>query len=298
MIDQLGLHRPVRRRRRRREVRPRARAQRDRLADVQRLAARVAEDVDARLVGQPAHVGPALARAAQRAPAVGAARAHAPRPRRARGGERVLDRRGGRAQPREQRAEDARAGLCVGSARCWTSTSIPSEPASAASLRWRTSGAKRRASATVHSTGGAGHAKPERSNAWRSTRRSNDAECATSTLPSIMPRELGQHVLGAGRLVDHGLRDAGEPLDPARQRRRRGHERLPAVMQLAAADEHGADLRQLAAISAQPVGLRVDDQELGGGEGSDSDPWRTSNSPTTPRRHAAGIARFLRPPCG
>ena len=39
---------------------------------------------------------------------------------------------------------------------------------------------------------------------------------------------------------------------------------LPAVVQLAAADEHRADLGQLARVAAEAVGLGVDDEELGG----------------------------------
>jgi hypothetical protein len=50
--------------------------------------------------------------------------------------------------------------------------------------------------------------------------------------------EVGQDELGRRRLVDHRLRDAGEALDAARQRRADADERLPAVVQLAAADEH------------------------------------------------------------
>ena len=37
-------------------------------------------------------------------------------------------------------------------------------------------------------------------------------------------------------------------------------------MQLAAADEHRADLGHLAAVAAEPVGLGVDGDELGGGD--------------------------------
>jgi hypothetical protein len=74
--------------------------------------------------------------------------------------------------------------------------------------------------------------------------------------------EVGQDELGRRRLVDHRLRDAGEALDAARQRRADADERLPAVVQLAAADEHGADLGQLARVAGLPVRLRVDDEEL------------------------------------
>ena len=50
---------------------------------------------------------------------------------------------------------------------------------------------------------------------------------------------------------------------PARQRPLDVHQRLPALVQLAAADEHGADLGQLAGLAGEPVGLGVDDEELG-----------------------------------
>jgi hypothetical protein len=85
--------------------------------------------------------------------------------------------------------------------------------------------------------------------------------------PLELGRQIGQHRLGGGRLVDHRLADAGEALDPARQRRADLQQRLPAVVQLAAADEHGADLGQLARAARGPVGLRVDDEELGGAQG-------------------------------
>jgi len=58
----------------------------------------------------------------------------------------------------------------------------------------------------------------------------------------------------------------GEALDPAPQRRAHADQRLVAVVQLAAADEHRADLRQLAGVPRQPVGLGVDDEELRMGE--------------------------------
>ena len=38
-------------------------------------------------------------------------------------------------------------------------------------------------------------------------------------------------------------------------------------MELATADEHRADLGQLTVVSAEPVGLGVDGQELGGSDG-------------------------------
>ena len=74
----------------------------------------------------------------------------------------------------------------------------------------------------------------------------------------------GSTVLERGRAVDHRLGDPGKALDPAAQRRDRAHQRVPAVVKLAAADEDGADLGQLAVIAGEAVGLGVDDQELGG----------------------------------
>src|SRR3954447_19307288 len=88
--------------------------------------------------------------------------------------------------------------VASGNAR-WTScTSIPSDSASAASLRSRTSGANRRAIATVQITGGRGHLKPIRWNAWRSARRSNWALWATSTRPSSIPATCGSTASGSG----------------------------------------------------------------------------------------------------
>src|SRR4029079_12841956 len=63
------------------------------------------------------------------------------------------------------------------------------------------------------------------------------------------------------------LGDSGEPLDPARQRRFDADQRAPRVVQLAPSDQDRSDLRQLAALARQPVGLRVDGKELGGSEG-------------------------------
>ena len=78
--------------------------------------------------------------------------------------------------------------------------------------------------------------------------------------------EVGQDGVRRRRRVDHLLRDLREALDRARQRRGAVDERLPAVVQLAAADEHRADLGQLARLPGAAVGLRVDDEELGGRE--------------------------------
>ncbi len=81
------------------------------------------------------------------------------------------------------------------------------------------------------------------------------------------PAQLRQHVLGRGRRVEHRLRDAGEALDPAPERVRDADQRVPLVMELAAAHEHRPDLGQLAAFARQTVGLGVEGDELRGGEG-------------------------------
>ena len=107
VVDVLGLARPASRRG---EVRPRARAQADRLADVERAAVGVAEDVDARVLRAAPEVGAPRARAGARPVAPRAA--GAPRAGRSSATASPTVVRV-RAQPREQRAEDARAGLGV-----------------------------------------------------------------------------------------------------------------------------------------------------------------------------------------
>ena len=105
VVDVLGLAGPGRRRR---EVRPRARAQADRLADVERTAVGVAEDVDARVLGQAGEVGPVVA-AARGARRLGLRRLAWAQQR-----QRLPHRARVGAQPRQQRAQHARAGLGVG----------------------------------------------------------------------------------------------------------------------------------------------------------------------------------------
>jgi hypothetical protein len=80
-------------------------------------------------------------------------------------------------------------------------------------------------------------------------------------------RQLGQARVGRRRLVDHRLSDPGEALDAARERCAHRQQRLPALVQLAPAHEHGAHLGQLAGLAGQTVGLGVDDEELRGGDG-------------------------------
>ena len=262
-----AARRPRGRRRGRREVRAHARAHADRLADVERLADLVAHDVDAGRVVHAAEVGQPPARSARQRAAVG--RAGAP----ARGGAWA---RAARARRRASR----RSRTGAGRARRRRARRSRRRRARGARPRPRCRATRRAARACAGARAGAAGARarpctapagpasraPARSNACASTRRSNAALCATSTRPRSSSRELRQRRLGGRRLVDHRLRDPGEALDALRQRAARLDERLPALVQLAAADEHGADLGQLARVAGQPVGLRVDDEELGGAQ--------------------------------
>ena len=78
-------------------------------------------------------------------------------------------------------------------------------------------------------------------------------------------RDPRQHLLRFRRCGDHALRDASEALDAARERRAGAHERRPALVQLAAPDQDGADLGQLAGGSGAAVRLDVDGEVLGFG---------------------------------
>jgi hypothetical protein len=78
-------------------------------------------------------------------------------------------------------------------------------------------------------------------------------------------QQLGQpreHRLRRRRGVDHRLRDPGEALDRAAEPLARGHQRLVAIVQLPAADQHRPHLGQLARLARAAVGLRVDGNEL------------------------------------
>ena len=182
---------------------------------------------------------------------------------------RVSDRSRAFAHSRGNRAQNTRAHVrASGSARCTSHTSIPSESASGASVRLRARGAKRRASWTVQSTGGSGQSSPTRSNAWRSTRAVEARVVGDQHPPVEQLRQLRQHLVGRGRRVDHALRDSGEALDPSRQRPLDTHERVERLVQLPAANQHRTHLGQLAQVSAEPVGLGVDGQELRRREGT------------------------------
>ena len=250
------------------EVRARPRAHADRLADVDDLARGVAHHVDAGVVGQVGEVGHAPARAAASAPGrrwpwpAGASGARGARGRARRAPSVAC------AHSRGKSAQKTRAHVSASASARWeTSTSIPSDSASARRRRWRPSGCSRRASATVHSCGGLRPAQPRALEGLAQHPAVERRAVGHEHAPAQLRGQLGQLRLGRRRLVDHRLRDAGEALDPARERRAHGQQRLPALVQLAPADEHGAHLGQLAGVARQPVRLGVDDEELRGGDG-------------------------------
>ena len=144
---------------------------------------------------------------------------------------------------------------------------MPSDPASGASPRFRASGANRRASCTVHSTGGFGQSMPARSNACRSTPHVEARVVGDQHAPLEQVGDLGQHLLGRRRSVHHALCNAGEALDAARERPLDLHERVVGLVELPTADQHRADLGHLAEVAAVAVRLGVEGDELGGGEG-------------------------------
>ena len=154
-------------------------------------------------------------------------------------------------EPRQQRAQHARGASRRRPARgALTSTSMPSASASGsqpAPARERREAARERDRAQRRAA--SGHSSSARANAWRSTRRSNAMLCADEHPALELLGEVGQHELDRRRLVDHRLRDPGEALDHATERRADADERLPAVVQLAAADEHRAELGELALVA-------------------------------------------------
>ena len=282
VLDRLGLGHPPALGRRGGEVRPRARAHAHRLADVDDLPGGVAHDVDAGLLGEVREVGhPAMRAADARRGAVGGPRAPAARARGTQQRERVGDRRRVRAEPREQRAEHARARLGVGERAVGDldldpqrlgqrrELALARERMQAAGQRDRAQHRRRRATRRRRAR------RP-----GRSTRRSNAALCATSTRSRSSSASSGSTTRRGRRLVDHRLGDPGEALDPARERRADRQQRLPAVVQLAPADEHRAHLGHLARVAAEPVRLGVDDEELRGVQGPGEIHLRWSTPPS------------------
>ena len=180
----------------------------------------------------------------------------------------VADGRGVGAQTGEQRAQDPRACLGVGQRpvrRLHLDPQGVGEHAQAAPALERQHRAGHR--------GGAQHRRIGPLQADAPERLAQDAAVKRSVVGDehAALEQLGQrreHVLQRRRAVHHRLGDAGEPLDAAAQWRARPAQRAPAVVQLAAADQDGTDLGELAVVAGQPVGLGIDDHELGGGDRS------------------------------
>ncbi len=267
MVDDRRLLGPALVRRRRREVRPRPRAQRDRLADVEDLAGRVSHDVDAGFVG---HARGRRRGALRRAAGEGAAR---PRPRAAAGriqrGERLGHRPRLGAEAAEERAEDARARLGVGERAV---RRLDLDPERVGERREAPLADERREPPRERDRAERRRVRPaqvrprERLREDAAVERGVVGDEDAGGRASDELGEVGQRRLRRRGGVDHRLRDLREALDRARQRRDPGDERLPAVVQLAAADEHGPDLRELAGLTREAVGLGVDGEELGRGQ--------------------------------
>ena len=249
-------------------MRARPRAHADRLADVDDLARGVAHHVDAGVVGQVGEVGHAPVRAAhprRRRRSPWPAGASGARGARASSASRTVSRV--RAQPREERAEHARARLRVGQRAVGDLDVDPQrlgQRPQAALAPERVQAARERDRAQLRRVG---PAQPRALEGLAQHAAVERRAVGHEHAPAQLRGQLGQLRLGRRRLVDHRLGDAGEALDPARERRAHGQQRLPALVQLAPADEHGAHLGQLAGVARQPVRLGVDDEELRGGDG-------------------------------
>jgi hypothetical protein len=248
----LGIARPVARRR---EVRARARAQADRLADVQRAAVGVAEDVDARVLRQLRDVGRWSRGRGARAPRLRGARCG-----RSSASASPIVRRV-RAQ-RGNSAQNTRAQVSAsGSARCTAPTSIPSASASAASPRRRCSGASRRASATVHSTGGSGQ-----SSAGARERLLQHAAVEARVVgdehapAAAARRSLAGHGEGGGAASTMACEMPVKRWMPRPERLSTPDAASPSVVELAAADQHGAD-SSARTLRARARSLRVDRED-------------------------------------
>jgi len=240
-------------------VRARAAAHGYRLAHVERLATLVPEDVDAGVIGELAEVRALLARHPHPR-LLGAAEARA--------GELqgVADGGGMSAEAREQRAEHACARLGI------HQRAVRGLHLDAERLRQRPQLAlprQRREPCGQPDGAHEGRLVPVHTGALERLTKGPavEARVVGDEHPVARQlRELLEHLVGRRGGVHHGLTDPGEALDAARQRLLDPHERLKAVVQLAAAHEHGADLGDLAQIARAAVGLHVDGEELGGGQ--------------------------------
>ncbi len=242
----------------RREVRPRARAQGHRLADVERPAALVAEHVHARVLGQRGEIGALLARdrgawstLGLAAPSWRAAKLH-----------RVADRGSVHAEALEQRAQHTRAGLGI---RQRPVHGLHLDPERVGQRGQPAPPNQRRQLARQPDGAQHGRVGPVEAGAFERLCQHPAVERGVVRHQHAalhQPRQLGQHLGGRRSPVHHRLADPGEALDPARERHLHAHQRLPAVMELAPAHEHGAHLGHLAQVAGAPIGLGVDAQQL------------------------------------
>ena len=212
-------------------MRARARAHADRLADVDDLARRrcARRRRRGRRSGGRGRAAAGARRASRAGPSVRL------RPRRAAGARGAASSSASRtvvacAHSRGNSAQKTRAQVSASASARWeTSTSIPSDSASARSRRWRASGCSRRASATVHSCGGLRPAQPGALERLAQHAAVERRAVGHEHAPAQLRGELGQLRLGRRRLVDHRLRDPGEALDAARERRAHGRAASPSA---------------------------------------------------------------------
>ena len=209
--------------------------------------------------------------------------------------DRVADAARVRAQLREQGAEDARAGERVGQ-RAVDLLDLDAERVGErgelALARQRREAARERDGAERRRVG------PVQAGALERLAQHARVEAGVvgdQHPPSQQRRQLGEHLLGRRRAVDHVLADAGEALDAAPQRPLHAHERVERLVQLAAADEHRADLGQLAELAGEAVRLGVDGDELGGGQRMVAQIHGTGDGSAPPGRNANVRSHRLRP---
>ena len=174
------------------EVRPGARAERYRLPHVERTAAVVAKDVHPRVVGEGGEVGPLGGRDP------GPRLRLALPPARAEQLERLADGDGVRAEAREQRAEHASARERVGQRAVHL---LHLDPEGVRERGEPPPPRQRREAAGELDRAEHRRARPVEAGAleaWRSTRRSKPALCATSTRPRSSSATSGRTSAGAG----------------------------------------------------------------------------------------------------
>ncbi len=294
MVDECCARGPVAVARRGVKVRSRARPQRDRLADVERGPVLVAEQVDARLAGQGVELQRGTrprrtrARHGRRAPPARAARRQQL--------DGVADCRRVCAEAPEQRAEDARARLRVRQ-RAMALGHLDAERGGQAGelalADQRCETARQRDRAQRRRVRPAQPLRRKRRAQHATVERSRMGDEHAPTQHRFEPAEHGSRRL---RIRQHRFRDPGKPPDPTRQRLRHGDQRRVAVVQLAAADEHCADLRRLAGLAGAPVGLDVNGEKLGAAQRSlEQHPTEISATPDSVHVRLQAHAPFDQP---